>query len=111
MGEWIYFIHPPREDFAATMTPDEQAVWAEHFERLQRLLRDGVMIAVGPTLGRVNTGIAIFEAPDEDAARRIMEEDPTILGGFARGELRPFRLSLLRGRDDGPSGAASRQGP
>jgi uncharacterized protein YciI len=100
MGEWIYFIHPPRDDFAATMTPEEQEVWAVHFARLRRLLADGVVIAVGPTLGRVNTGIAIFEAPDEATARRIMEEDPTIAGGFARGELRPFRLSLLRGRDD-----------
>ena len=36
---------------------------------------------------------------DEAAARRIMEEDPVIAGGFARGELRPFRVSLLRGRD------------
>jgi hypothetical protein len=56
MPEWIYFIHPPRENFAATMTP-------------------------------------------EPTARRIMEEDPTISSGYARGELRPFRVSLLRGRD------------
>jgi uncharacterized protein YciI len=63
MAEWIYFIHPPREDFAATMTPEEREVWAAHFDRLQRLLVDGVMIAVGPTLGPINTGIAIFEAP------------------------------------------------
>lgn len=41
MAEWIYFIHPPRDDFAATMTGAEQAVWAEHFARLQRLLADG----------------------------------------------------------------------
>ena len=58
------------------------------------------MILVGPTLGPINTGIAIFEAPDEPAARRFMDEDPVIAGGFARGELRPFRVSLLRGRDD-----------
>ena len=99
MPEWIYFIHPPRENFAATMTEEERAVWGVHFERLKRLLDDGVMIAVGPTLGPVNTGIAIFEADDEEAARTIMEEDPVISGGFARGELRPFQLSLLRGRD------------
>lgn len=42
--------------------------------------------------------MAIFEAADEDAARRFMEEDPVIAGGFATGELRPFRVSLLRGR-------------
>ena len=99
MGEWIYFIHPPREDFAATMTEEEQAVWGVHFERLQRLTAEGVMVLVGPTLGSHNTGIAIFEAPDEETARRIMEEDPVVSGGFARGELRPFRISLLRGRD------------
>ena len=100
MAEWIYFIHPPREDFAATMTDEENAVWAEHFVRFQQLLREGIIVLVGPTLGRHNTGIAIFEAPDEAAARRIMEEDPVIAGGYARGELRPFRISLLRGRDN-----------
>jgi hypothetical protein len=41
----------------------------------------------------------VFEAPDEEAAQRIMDEDPVIASGFARGELRPFRGSLLRGRD------------
>lgn len=100
MSEWIYFIHAPREHFAATMTDEENAVWAVHFERFQRLLAEGVIILVGPTLGSVNTGIAIFEAPDEATARKLMDEDPVIAGGFARGELRPFRISLLRGRDD-----------
>ena len=99
MPEWIYFIHPPRDDFAATITDAEQAVWAEHFAGLQRLLADGQLILAGPTLGRINTGVCVFEAPDEAAARQVMTEDPVIQGGFARGELRPFRLSLLRGRD------------
>jgi uncharacterized protein YciI len=97
MAEWIYFIHPPRDDFAATMTPEEAAVWGVHFERFERALADGTLILVGPTLGPKNTGIAIFEAPDEMAARRFMEEDPVIAGGYATGELRPFRVSLMRG--------------
>ena len=96
MAEWIYFIHAPREDFAATMTEDERAVWGTHFERLQRLLAEGVMILVGPTLGPINTGIAVFEAPDEASARRIMDEDPAIASGIARGELRPFRAAYVR---------------
>jgi uncharacterized protein YciI len=99
MPEWIYFIHPPRANFAATMTEEERQVWSVHFERFKRLLADGVIVLVGPTLGETNTGIAIFEAPDEAAARRLMDEDPVIAGGYARGELRPFRISLLRGRD------------
>jgi uncharacterized protein YciI len=99
MAEWIYFIHAPRDNFADTMTDEEQAVYGVHFERFQRLLAEGTIILVGPTLGPKNTGIAIFEAPDEAAARRIMEEDPVIAGGYGRGELRPFRVSLMRGRD------------
>jgi uncharacterized protein YciI len=99
MAEWIYFIHAPRDNFAATMTDEEKQVWRVHFQRFQRLLAEGVIVLVGPTLGPINTGIAILEAPDETAARRIMEEDPVIAGGYARGELRPFRISLLRGRD------------
>jgi uncharacterized protein YciI len=108
MAEWIYFTHPPRDDFAATMTEEEKAAWSVHFDRFQRLLAAGTIILVGPTLGHFNTGIAIFEAPDEAAARRIMEEDPTIAGGYARGELRPFRVSLLRGLDPGDPNAGSR---
>ena len=99
MAEWIYFIHTPRDDFAATMTGDERRVWGEHFERLKRLLAEGTLIIAGPTLGRINTGVAVIEAPDEGSARQIMEADPAIASGFARGELRGFNVSLLRGRD------------
>jgi uncharacterized protein YciI len=98
MPEWIYFIHPPRENFAATMTEAERKVWSEHAERLQRLLEEGVLVLAGPTLGPVNTGVAVFEAPDEESAQRIMMEDPTISSGIARGELRPFRTAFVRGR-------------
>jgi uncharacterized protein with GYD domain len=50
------------------------------------------------TLGPFD-GVMVFEAPDEATARQIMAEDPVLAGGYARGELRPFRVSLLRGRD------------
>ena len=99
MAQWIYFLYAPREDFAATMTAKERRVWGLHFERLKRLLAEGTLIMAGPTLGRINTGIAVFEATDEAAARRLMDEDPAILAGFATGELRGFQVSLLRGRD------------
>jgi uncharacterized protein YciI len=96
MSEWVYFIHSPRENFAATMTESEKAVWGEHVKLLDRRLAEGSLILAGPTLGQINTGICVFEAPDEDAARAYMEEDPTIASGIARGELRPFRAAYLR---------------
>lgn len=35
-----------------------------------------MLIAAGPCLGQVNTGIAIFEAPDQETARRIVAGEP-----------------------------------
>ena len=65
----------------------------------QESARHGTLVLAGPTLGPVNTGIAVFETSDEVTARRIMEADPVVSGGFARADLRPARLSLLRGQD------------
>ncbi len=99
MAGWIYFLHPPRQGFAASMTDEERAVFERHFEYLERLLGEGILVLAGPTLGEVNTGIAVFEVDDEEAARRIMADDPAISSGVVKGELREMRVSLLRGRD------------
>jgi len=99
VAEWIYFIHEPRPNFAETMTEAEQAAWGRHWRRIQDEFEAGRIVLVGPTLGVHNTGICIFEAPDEASARAFMEADPVFVEGFATGELRPYRVSLLRGRD------------
>jgi uncharacterized protein YciI len=104
MSEWIYFLHPPRDNFVATMTEEERAVWQRHFEWVDGLFADGSLVIVGATGGAVNTGIGIFEAPDERAARAIVSEDPAAGGGYACGELRPFDVGRLRGRDNGSGG-------
>ena len=82
------------------MTEAEGEAWGRHWARIKRLFDEGRVVVVGPTLGRINTGLCVFEAPDEAAATAFMNEDPAIAGGFARGELRPMRVSLLRGRDE-----------
>jgi len=77
-------------------------VFGRHFVHLQRLLDDGTLVLAGPTMGPVNTGIAVIEADDEGAANALMNADPVVAENVCRGELRPFVVSLLRGRvDDG----------
>ena len=92
-------MHPPRDDFVATMTDAERSAFDAHAAWLGELLADGALIAAGPCLGKVNTGIAIFEAPSEEAAQRIVDGEPVTRSGYMRGDLRPYRLGLLRGRD------------
>ena len=104
MSEWVYFLHQPRENFAATMTKDEVAAWNRHFEWLGTLVEKGVLVLAGATGGATNTGIAIFEEADEESARRTVANDPAATAGYARGELRSFEVGLLRGRRPRPAG-------
>jgi uncharacterized protein YciI len=102
VAQWLYLLHPPRADFIATITPDEAAIMAgEHSAYLERLLEQGTLILAGPTWGQpLNDGVAIFDAPDEAAARAVMAADPAITSGLMTGELRQMRVSYLRGRGD-----------
>lgn len=99
MADWIYFLHPPRENFVDTITEDEAAIMGVHAEHLAGLHASGVLTLAGPTFGPVNTGVAVIEADDEDAARALMNADPAITSGLMTGELRPMRVSFLRGRE------------
>jgi len=103
MAEWMYFLLPPRDDFAATMSPEEQAAFDDHMTYMEKLLADGTLVLSGPTLGPANTGIVVFEAEDGCAARAIMDADPPVAQGLVRGQLRPFRVMHLRGRDEPPT--------
>ena len=106
MAEWLYFLLPPRDDFAATMSDEEQTAFDDHFTYMEKLLADGILVLAGPTLGPANTGLCIFEAEDGEAARIIMDADPPIAQGLVRGQLRPFSVVHLRGREgDLPSEA------
>jgi uncharacterized protein YciI len=100
MARWAYLLHPPRDNFAATLTDEEKAAFQAHFEWLDRLSDEGCLLMVGITGGPINTGIGIFEADNEESAREIVSKDPVSAGGYARGDLRPFDLVLLRGLEE-----------
>jgi uncharacterized protein YciI len=99
VAEWVFFMHPPRDDFIATMTDAERSAFDAHAAWLRKLLADGLLIVSGPCLGKTNTGIVLFEASDEETARHIVAGEPVTSGGYMRGDLRPYQLGHLRGRD------------
>lgn len=98
MPEWIYVIRAAREGFKTEPTEEEMAIMGEHFGYLQSLLADGTLTLAGPALD-ASFGIVVFDAEDEEAARAVMNGDPSVAKGVMNATLHPYRTSLLRGRD------------
>jgi uncharacterized protein YciI len=92
-------IKRPRENFIETMTEEESQIMSAHFLYLKQKLAEGKLIMAGPvTTG--DFGISVVETDSEDQAREIVNNDPAVVAGIMKPTLYPYRVSLLRGRDD-----------
>ncbi|HEV3392057.1 MAG TPA: YciI family protein, partial [Chthoniobacterales bacterium] len=97
--QFIYVLHlVPRLHDDKAWTEQDKAAVERHFNRFKTAVESGEVILVGrtPEPGEKTFGIAIFEAADETAARKFMNEDPAVAGGQMTAELHPFRVALER---------------
>jgi len=97
--QFIYVLKPTRlEMLTQGATPEEIETVSRHFAYLKDLTEKGVMILMGRTQNNDEStfGIAIFEAEDESTARRIMENDPAVMGGVMTATLYPYKIALMR---------------
>ncbi len=94
--QYLYRIQPIRDGFLIESTPEEDRIVAEHFEYLQRLTEEGVVLLAGRTLNTdpSSFGIVIFEAETEATAREIVRNDPAVQASVFRAELFPYRVAL-----------------
>ncbi len=99
--QFIYVLHlvPRLYDDKAWTEADKAAV-GRHFNRFKEATASGQLILAGRTAetGDKTFGIAIFEAPDEAAARKFMEADPAVIAGVMTAELHPFAVALERAK-------------
>jgi len=97
--QFIYVLRlVPRLHADSAWTKEDKAVLERHFVRFQEAIKSGQLILAGRTSepGDKTFGIAIFEATDEDAARKFMQDDPSVSGGLMTAELHPFAVALER---------------
>jgi uncharacterized protein YciI len=97
--QFIYVLKlVPRLYADSAWTKEGNAVLERHFARFQDATKSRRLILAGRTSepGDKTFGIAIFEAPDEDAARKFMQEDPSVAGGLMTAQLHPFAVALQR---------------
>ena len=97
--QFLYYLKPARPGMVTEgSTPEEAEIVSLHFQYLKDLTEKGVMILMGRTQNNDEStfGIAIFEAEDESAALRIMENDPAVAGGVMKATLYPYKIALMR---------------
>jgi uncharacterized protein YciI len=97
--QFIYVLRlVPRLHADSAWTKEDNAVLERHFVRFQQAAKSGQLILAGRTSepGDKTFGIAIFEASEQDAARKFMQEDPAVAGGLMTAELHPFAVALQR---------------
>ena len=99
MSEWLYYLKPARLGMVTEgATPEEEEIVGRHFAYLKDLTEKGIMILMGRTQNNDEStfGIAIFEAEDETAARKIMENDPAVKNDVMTATLYPYKVALMR---------------
>ena len=97
--QFIYYLKPTRLGMVTEgATPEEGETVSRHFAYLEDLTEKGVMILMGRKQNNDEStfGIAVFEAEDEAAARKIMENDPAVAGGVMHATLYPYKIALMR---------------
>lgn len=111
-GTFAYFIYPVRNDFfEGKPTAAEAKAIQEHFGYLQALMADSTLVMAGRAATEViypspggdsvsldipSTGIVVFNAVDESAAKRILGEDPAVKAGVFKGRVSRFGLAFER---------------
>jgi uncharacterized protein len=97
--QFIYVLRlVPRLYSDSNWTKEDKTVLERHFARFQEATKSGQLILAGRTNepGDKTFGIAIFEAPDEAAARAFMQAYPAVVGGLMTAELHSFAVALER---------------
>ncbi len=78
-------------------TDEDNAIVAEHFDRLKALHKEGILILAGRTLNEDASqfGLVIFKAATEEDARQFMNADPAVSKGVMTATLFPYRVALI----------------
>ena len=95
---YIYRIQPVRQDMVSKgRTPEEDQIVGAHSTYLEGLTQQGVVYLAGRTLtdDYAGFGIIIFSAESQQAAEKIVRNDPAVAQRVMRAELYPFRAGLV----------------
>jgi uncharacterized protein len=95
---YILSLNPQYHDLK-NWTEQTNETMGLHFNYLKKKFEEGVMKHVGRTdldFGHEDLhGYAVFEAENEGAAQKIMNDDPAVANGLMSAKLLPYRIVFL----------------
>lgn len=98
LKEYLYMVRATRLGMLTEgPTEQETQLMGQHFNYLKDLTERGVVVLFGRTQNNDETtfGLAIFRAPDDEAARELMNNDPAVRNNVMTATLYPYRIALL----------------
>ncbi len=90
---FLVLLHPCRDDFWTTLTPEETEVVRAHYERLAALQDAGLMEFGGRSKDN-RYGLLILRMPSADSVREVFADNPAVRAGLLRVEVQAYNLSL-----------------
>ncbi len=90
---YLVELHGTRPGWPDNMTKAEEAILGEHFDYLKELTAKGVVLMAGPVWGKF--GLVVLKVANEEAARAIMDEEPSVVKGLHTYHLSEMVVSLL----------------
>jgi uncharacterized protein YciI len=102
LSQFLLRIEPVRAGFTLqNMTEEEQKAAVAHLAYLRGLFAEGTLTLAGQAFDPKGFfGIIVVNAPDQEAASRLLHDDPFLKGNLFRGDVVPFRGVLERGAPD-----------
>jgi uncharacterized protein len=92
--QFAYLVRPALDStFLASATPDQREVVDRHGAYLERLHAEGRVLFAGRCWDGP-FGIVVLDVHDEDEARAIVDDDPSVRLGLQTGQLYPFNVFL-----------------
>lgn len=103
MPRFFYYLKliPPRTTFVEDMTPNERQLMQQHAAYMKQQFAAGNVVIYGPVKAADGPfGMGVLEAENEGEARRMIDNDPTILAGMNTYEICPMVIGAARGTKD-----------
>jgi uncharacterized protein len=80
---YFFKLIPPRASFSQDMTPDERNIMLQHIAYWKKNMDEGRVIVFGPVLHPDGAfGMGIIQVDNEDEAKSLAENDPSITSGL-----------------------------